>query len=292
MGEASALAAAVLWALTASLLTSQTRAIQAVPLSALRLLFGSVLFVALLVPSGALDELRGMSARTALSMVGSGVVGLGVGDTLYITSLGLLGSARTFPISAASYPLLTFVLAVSFLGEEVTALMLLGAVLIVAGLSLVVAESGASPQVSMRAGAAVRGVVLALVAAGFWALATTWLKLGSGDLGAVAAGSLRIPAAALCMVALTASGPGRLRFNDYGRGSLTVVAAAGLLGSGLGSLLFIFSVQEAGAGKAAILSSTAPLFALPLAVLFLAERVTPRIVVGTIVSILGIWLVV
>lgn len=292
MGEAAALGAAVLWALTANMLTSQTRTIRAIPLSALRLLFGSTVFLALLVPLGALSELQDMSAKTALSMIGSGAVGLGVGDTLYIASLGLLGAARTFPISGASYPLLTFVLAASFLDEKVTVFMILGAVLIVAGLSLLVTGSGSSPQVSTRAGTVTQGIVLAIVAAGFWALATTWLKLGSGDLGAIAAGSLRVPAAALFMTAIAASSPSRLQIRNYGRGSLAVVAAAGLLGSGLAAFLFIFSVQEAGAGKAAILSSTAPLFALPLSVLLLSERVTSRIVLGTIVSILGIWLVV
>lgn len=292
MGEAAALGAAVLWALTANMLTSQTRTIRAIPLSALRLLFGSTVFVVLLVPSGALAELQDMSARTAFSMVASGAVGLGVGDTLYIASLGLLGTARTFPISGASYPLLTFVLAASFLDEEVTVLMISGAVLIVAGLSLLVTDPGSSPQVPTRAATATQGVVLAIVAAGFWALATTWLKLGSGDLGAIAAGSLRVPAAALCMTAIAAGSPARFQVRNYGRRSLAVVAAAGLLGSGLAAFLFIFSVQEAGAGKAAILSSTAPLFALPLSVLLLSERLTPRIVLGTIVSIIGIWLVV
>jgi drug/metabolite transporter (DMT)-like permease len=292
MGEAAALGAAVLWALTANMLTSQTRTIRAIPLSALRLLFGSIVFVALLVPSGALSELQDMSAKTALSMVASGALGLGVGDTLYIASLGLLGAARTFPISGASYPLLTFVLAASFLDEEVTVIMVLGALLIVAGLCLLVMDTGSSPQVSVRVGTAAQGVVLAIAAAGFWALATTWLKLGSGDLGAIAAGSLRVPAAALCMTAIAASGPARFHVRNYGSRSLAIVGAAGLLGSGVAASLFIFSVQEAGAGKAAILSSTAPLFALPLSVLLLSERLTPRIVMGTIVSILGIWLVV
>jgi drug/metabolite transporter (DMT)-like permease len=70
------------------------------------------------------------------------------------------------------------------------------------------------------------------------------------------------------------------------------VALGGILGMGLGGLLYIAAVQDAGAGKAAILSATSPLFALPLAMLFLAERVTPRLMAGTLVSIVGISLVV
>ncbi|MGB6894870.1 MAG: DMT family transporter [Dehalococcoidia bacterium] len=292
MGEASALGAAVLWAFTSILLTSQARLIHPIPLSALRGLFASVFLVLVALSSGAIDELREMSANTALSMVGSGVVGMALGDTLYIASLGLLGAARTFPISAAAYPLLTFLLAASFLDEQVTVVMLLGAGLIVVGLWLLVSESGAGSERSARGSMALRGVAFALGAGALWALATIWLKLGSGDLGAVAAGSLRVPAAGLFLLGLTASSARRFEVRNYGGRSVTAVAAAGLLGMGVGSLLFIFSVQEAGAGKAAILSSTAPLYALPLSVLLLAERLTLKIVLGTIISIVGIWLVV
>ena len=48
----------------------------------------------------------------------------------------------------------------------------------------------------------------------------------------------------------------------------------------------------AGAAKTAILASTAPVFAMPLAMLFLRERPGPRAVVGTLLAIAGIALVV
>jgi len=38
----------------------------------------------------------------------------------------------------------------------------------------------------------------------------------------------------------------------------------------------------------AVLSSTAPLFAIPLGVMFLGERVSPAIVVGAIIAVAGI----
>ncbi len=292
MGEASALGAAVLWAFSSILLTSQARLIHPIPLSALRGLFGSLFLIVLALSSGAIGELREMSANTAVSMVGSGVLGMAVGDTMYIASLGLLGAARTFPIAAAAYPLLTFLLAASFLDERVTVLVLVGAGLIVIGLWLLVSESRGGPEPSAHGDLALRGVAFALGAAVLWALATIWLKLGSGDLGAVAAAGLRVPAASLFLLAMTASTARHFGLRSYDRRSMAVVAAAGLLGMGVGSPLFIFSVQEAGAGKAAILSSTAPLYALPLSVLLLSERLTLKIVLGTFISIVGIWLVV
>jgi uncharacterized membrane protein len=85
---------------------------------------------------------------------------------------------------------------------------------------------------------------------------------------------------------------GRLPVAGVGRRGLAAVALGGILGMGVGGLLYIAAVQDAGAGKAAILSSTSPMFALPLAMFFLAERVTPRLMAGTLLSIVGIWLVV
>ena len=72
---------------------------------------------------------------------------------------------------------------------------------------------------------------------------------------------------------------------------IAIVALAGVLGTGLGSILFIYSVDEIGAAKTAFLTTSAPVFALPMGVLFLSEKLTPRVLIGTAITIAGIWLV-
>ena len=64
-----------------------------------------------------------------------------------------------------------------------------------------------------------------------------------------------------------------------------------LLGTGLGSILFIYAVEHTGAARTAFLTTSAPVFALPMGVMFLSEKLTPRVLLGTAVTILGIWLV-
>lgn len=293
-GEGSALLAAALWALSSILLTSQTGRIDPIPLSALRCLFATAFLAVLLPPLGAIGDLRDISFNTAFSMVGSGIVGMGLGDTLYIASLGMIGVSRAFPISMSSYPLLTFLLAATLLDETVTWVVLLGAVLIIAGVSLLVVEGRAQPTggAAMRRGSPGQGIALVLLAAVFWAIATAWLRAGSGDLSAVAVGSLRIPAAGFFLVLLARGRMGEIRVVAGGRRTLATVALAGIVGTALGGLLYIFAVQEVGAGRAAILSSTSPLFVFPMAVIFLAERLTAWVLVGTAISVVGIWLVI
>jgi drug/metabolite transporter (DMT)-like permease len=54
------------------------------------------------------------------------------------------------------------------------------------------------------------------------------------------------------------------------------------------SVLYGASVKYAGVAVASVLSSTAPLFAVPLGVVFLGERLPRLALVGTAVTMIGI----
>ena len=53
-------------------------------------------------------------------------------------------------------------------------------------------------------------------------------------------------------------------------------------------VLFVAGVAYSGVAVATVLSSTAPIFALPLGFFFLGERVAPVAVAGTVLTIIGI----
>jgi drug/metabolite transporter (DMT)-like permease len=297
-GEAGALLAAALWSVSVTILTVQTRRIGAISVNAVRSL-SAALFVLLLIPfSGGLSELRGISASSAVAVVGSGVLAMGLGDSLYFASLPLLGVSRAVPISNGLYPLLALLLAALWLDEKVTWLILLGTGLVIVGVSLLVGER--SPAVEgdgngSRGGPAAgrwrRGLFLLILACVVWAISTAWLKAGIGDLDVLAVGIIRIVINALILLPVVGLVGGRREIAGNGMRNTAALAAAGVLGIGIGSLFYVFAVQEAGAGRTAVLTSTQPLFALPLAVLFLREKITPKVVLGTALCILGIWFV-
>ena len=82
----------------------------------------------------------------------------------------------------------------------------------------------------------------------------------------------------------------------YGLGAARRERAGGVLllgvGTALSIFLFLLSVYEAGAARAATLSSTSPLFGVPLAVFVLKEQVTWRLLAGVGVTLVGVWLIV
>jgi len=66
--------------------------------------------------------------------------------------------------------------------------------------------------------------------------------------------------------------------------------AAGVI-TALCSVTFLLAIQFTGAAKTATLTSTAPLFGVPMSLLT-GEKLTWQTVMGSIVSVAGIWMVV
>lgn len=315
MGELAALVAAMTWSVTSVALTSLSARTAPAVLSALRLAAGSLVLLVLLLASGQISDLQEATALGLFGVIASGLVGYGLGDTIYIAALGRLGMQRTFPVTMALYIGLTVVAGVVLLDEPFTWGLPLGALFIGAGIYLVVIQpAGAQPQPLSHVPAAepalatladipetpVRhigtdsfGYFLLLLVGILWAVATVWLAGAKGDLGAIAAGAIRTPAGAISLLAFATATqrPALLRpFKD--RGHITAIVAAGIVGTGFGSLMYVYAVVHAGAARTAILSATAPLLALPLSIMFLGERFTGRIGVGTVLCVAGILLVV
>jgi drug/metabolite transporter (DMT)-like permease len=293
VGAAAALASSALWAFTSVLLASQAGRLRPLLMSGIRSLTASIFLVGLLLATHGLVQLREMTFVTGISMMGSGIIGQAVGDTLYINALGHMGVTRTFPITNSAYPFLTLLLSLLLLGESAAWTLPIGGALIVAGITWIVLEQRRADAESSTHVELLRGLVFAVSAALCWSLATVWLRGQQGDLDAIPAASLRIPAAssAVWLAMAMALGRGDVPVRVLTRRSVAIVAVAGLMGTGVGSVLFIYAVGTLGAAKTAFLTTSAPVFALPMGVLFLSEKLTARVLLGTAVTIAGIWLV-
>jgi drug/metabolite transporter (DMT)-like permease len=132
---------------------------------------------------------------------------------------------------------------------------------------------------------------MAVVAGICWAIGTTFFRQGMQDLNFTTVNQVRIPLMAVLMLAI---GPviGRpVRVKAYGRRTFGMIALVGLLGMGFGSLLFLFSLQDLGATRAALIGALSPFFGVPLAAVFLSEKITRRRVLGMILCVAAVWLV-
>lgn len=134
------------------------------------------------------------------------------------------------------------------------------------------------------------GVLLALIASVCWGFSAILVRLGVESLRpSTGTWVSLIPGAVISMgLALT------LNLNDIKAlvaGVIFWFALSGLLNFAFGRLLNTVSINLVGVSKAAPLFGTAPLFATVLSVIFLGEKVTPWLIVGTLCVVGGISLI-
>ncbi len=292
MGELYAIGSAFFWAVNSLLVRSQAHRIDSISLNALQYLFAAIFFLPIPLLSGQVASLTQVAPTWLGALVATALIGMGGGDTLYVRSLGLIGVSRAFPVATSGYLLLTFVVAVALLGEAITVKALLGGAAVAGGISLVALSTPQDPSVRTSSGRRVTlGLLSAAGAALCWAIAVSILKLALAEVDVVTANAIRLPVVALSLLALSA-GRRTFRPKDYGWRPTAVVGLAGVLGITIGSLFFLRAVQAVGAAKTAVLSSTSPLFAVPLSILFLGERPSLPAILGTLLCVGGVILLV
>jgi len=260
-------------------------------LNAFRTAFAGITVWIVILAIGWADRILVVPFSALGGLLASVVMGMALGDSFHIRAMNAIGVARAMPISS-SYPLLTTLLAVTWLGEPVTLANASGVIVIVAGVYLVASPPRRIEGVALTDPAVVRkGVLMAMAASVCWAGSTIVIKPALDLTDPMIANGIRLPAAFVLLWLLSAQS-GRLIPTpwSFGRRPALILAASGGL-SGFSGGFWLYAVREAGAAKAAALSSTAPIFAAPLAVLLLGERLSPRVGVGTLLTVVGIWLV-
>lgn len=103
--------------------------------------------------------------------------------------------------------------------------------------------------------------------------------------------SIRLPALALILWGLVAVRGSAGTLRTLSRREWVTMVLGGLVGWGLGSLLFVMALAELGATRTSVLTSTSPLFAIPMTALFMNERPSRSVLVGTAITVAGVALV-
>jgi drug/metabolite transporter (DMT)-like permease len=294
VGVAAALVTACLWALTAMLVKVEARRLSVLSINAYRATVGMVALLAafflLRDPATLLTVPPASYAVLAVSVL-LGMVG---GATCNFYAIMRIGLGRAFPISGA-YPLLTVVIAsLVFPDERMGPSELVGALLTLGGVILVaMPQAKATTPLDQRDNLV--GVGLAVAAAIFWALSSIVTKIGMTGLELLTATAIRLPMAAVALWLLLVyreGWPPKTPPWRLSRVSALTVVVAGLLGPALSNYLWMLGIQEIGAARTDVLAATGPVFAVALAALVLREPVSRRVVAGTLLSVVGIMLVV
>jgi len=290
VGELSALGAAFVWAIAS--LVFQRLGVTIAPLR-LNVLKGivSLLAFSLTIAIGNLDAPT-IEARTALMLGGSGAVGIGIGDTAYFRALNCLGSRRTLLLVTSATPM-TAILAAVTLGETLGPQAAIGIVAIFGGIVWTIVDRAA--DIPGR-GAWWQGALWGTLAAAAQAMGAVMSRsiLAEQDFSALWASVLRIAAGIAPLLVWEAIAFGR----EAGERKawrrivttpkiLSAVVLSSLFGTYLAIWLQQTSFKFAPVGIAQTLTSTSPLFAIPLAI-WAGERVGRRSILGVVLVLAGV----
>ena len=279
-GALASLGAAMAWAVTSLLARSLMPELGSVAINAIRSTIGGVLLVAWVLATAGVGAFTAISASAWVLLTLSIVIAIAIGDTVFFESSRALGLGRAMTIST-TYPVGAAAIAAVFLGEPVTLPIALGTLVTLAGLVLIVAPwAERAPEERFWF-----GVGTAAIASLAWAVSTVLVKPPLSEMDAVTAQAIRLPLAAVALAPWARSAPRALALTS--RGERVRIAVLGALTS-VSSVMFVAGVKHAGVAVASVLSSTAPMFAIPLAVVFLGERLTLRALLGAAVTVAGI----
>lgn len=290
--ELAALAAALCWAVSGLMARIAAEELGPLAFNRIRQTIIAIALGALVLAAG---DWRQIDADAAALLIGSGLIGILLGDSLLFLALNRLGPRRTGVVFATNAPMAAL-MGWALLGETLSPAAIAGVVICALGVAIAV---GQSP----RPGAAIRrvhawetvqgklwvGVALGLGAA-FGQAAGSLVARPAMEAGAdpLTASFLRIAAAALALIGLRALPIPTMR----ARTPLTprlfaITAGIGVIALGLGTTLVLYALQGGSVGVVSTLAATSPAMILPLIWLTTGERPGAGATLGAAVTIAG-----
>jgi drug/metabolite transporter (DMT)-like permease len=293
IGELAALGAAISWTVSAMFYAKALQKTRPISANIVRLACTCGLLLLFLVAISRFGILVDLPLNIILLACVSGMLGLGVGDTLYMLSLKNIGVANAVPISC-TYPLFNLLWAVFLVGEPVTLPVILGAIAIFSGIWLL-SQNGRANKTQMRKKAVTKGVFAALVAAILWSISITMINIAlkeTPDIDhALAINTFRIMGIAASLLGLSPLIDRNSGFLKMQKRTVALLVAGGVVALGLGWFFLAYSLTETLESKAVPISSTTPLFSTLAATVLMHEKVTPESVLGSAIIVIGIFLI-
>lgn len=295
IGELAALGAALSWAIAPILYRKALLNTKPMSANIVRCVTNAAVLVAVLLLIGKVGAVAALPVNVLIVVAVSGLIGLGIGDTLYMIGLKSVGVARAVPL-AATYPLFSLIWAVFFLGQPLSIAAVVGAGVIVFGIWLLSREkSGETGTVKGRA--ALIGMIVCLVTAFVWSVSITLMNaaVSMANVNSLDANyaivTVRIATIALFLMLLTPLIDKERGFLKLKRKTVIELCVGGLVANAVGWLLMNYSFLHIVEAQAVPISSTSPLFAAFAGVLFFREKATIKTALGAVAIVAGICLI-
>lgn len=284
-GDAMALGCALAWA-SSVLLFRRLKDVSAPALNLFKNTIATVLLGLTMLALGLRID-TGRSLEDWLALIGSGVLGLAVADSLFFAGLRRI-DASVAAVTDCAYSPTVLLLSALWLGEAMSGSLIAGGSLVVLGL-LVVSWRSKNALVRVDGG----GVLLAIAGVTLTAVGVVLAKSALDRSGLIEATTVRLVAGTTSLAIFQlATGKWRESVVLFRPQRLWRYAIPGtLLGTYLSMILWLGGMKYGTASRAALLNQMGAVFALVLSRLS-GEQVPPRRWIGAGIAVAGVAVVV
>ena len=288
IGEIAALITAICWALNGIAFESAGKKIGSLSLSYIRLYIAFVLLciTAYFMRGIALPLDADLNNWIWLSL--SGVIGFVLGDIFLFQAYIEIGSRISLLIMSAAPPL-TALISFFILGERISALGLLGIFITMIGIGLVILSKN---QVGNKVefNRPVKGLIYASIGALGQALGLIFSKKGMGTYDPLAATQIRIIAAGIVLTLLITKNKKwpEILESMKNKSAMPALVAGSIFGPFVGVAFSLLAVKYTATGIVSSISSISPILVIPASIYIFKEKVTPKEILGAVVSIAGV----
>ena len=280
---------AVLWAIGVIFFRLAVKGIPAIEMALFKNSFSMILFLIswLLLPQT--GEHTPLARSDILILIGSGILGIAIGDTLFLYSLKILGAGRNAIIGCLFSPFV-LILSFIFLGERFTLFQAVGFLTILAGIFLAVYQK---PDHKLTKDQLIRGSIIGVLGIFFMSTGMVTTKPVLEDASPLTVATIRIFGGVLGITVFTLVSGRYKRSLEVFRGPIPwkVMSLGAFIGSYLALFAWIVGFKYTSATIASILNQTSVFFILILAAIVLKEQLTLPKIAGALLGFIGVGLI-
>lgn len=290
VGEVAALATALCWTITALAFESAGKKVGSLPVNLIRLIMAFFLLSIYSFINRGLILPTDASGSVWAWLSFSGLIGFVIGDLFLFQAYVEIGS-RIAQLIMSTVPPITAVVGFILMGEKISPLGIVGMVITISGIALVILTKGNGDK-RVKFAHPLKGLIYAFIGALGQAFGLVFSKLGMGNYDPFAATQIRIILAIVgfvIVITITKNwGKFYLAIKDIS--AMKRISLGAFFGPFLGVSLSLLAVQHAPTGIVSTITSITPILIIPAAIFIFKEKITPREMIGAIISLIGIGL--
>ena len=291
-GASAALSAAVLWAFSAIIFENISKKVSSIRLNFYK---GLIALVLLALTSLILGErIPNIDWIEMLVLAISGVIGIALGDTAYFQAVKKVGARRALTMFTLSPPMVALI-ALIFLGEQLSLRTWIGIMITVGGVMWVVTEVSGDEKMQISKDDLLRGILFGAFAALGQATGVVMTRsaLIQTDLTALQSTIVRLApalAALIIIIRILERGSKIPLKESMDKKLIGMVVLSSIIGAYICLWLQQIAIENLPAGIAQTVLSTSPIFILPMSAVR-GEKISVRAITGAVLAIVGIMLI-